>query len=101
MKCARLILLLWVASAPMFAQSGMTVPQLVDFIKSSIQQHNADKDVAEFVVKLRVTNKLGDSTVEQLRAAGAGPRTVAALKKLSAASASLPPAPAPIPRPHR
>jgi len=85
-------------SALLFAQSTMTVPQLVNFIKSSIQQRNADKDVAEFVAKIKVTNKLEAQTVDELQSAGAGPRTVAALKKLSSATAALPAAPPPAPK---
>jgi hypothetical protein len=98
MNSVRLISVILFASALGFAQSEMTVAQLVNFIKSSIQQHNADKDVAEFVAKLKVTSKLEESSVEELRAAGAGPRTIAALKKLSAATAALPAAPPPVPK---
>jgi hypothetical protein len=95
MNRARVLVLVLLAPALLFAQSAMTIAQLVSFIKSSIQQHNPDKDVAESVAKLKITNKLDGETVDELQMAGAGPRTVAALKKLSASSAALPPAPPP------
>jgi hypothetical protein len=77
-----------------YAQRQMTVAQLVDFIKSSVQQHNDDRKVADFIKTIKLTNRLEDATVEELQNAGAGPRTVAALKALTDATASLPP-PAP------
>ncbi len=51
--------------------------------------------MADSLAKIRVSNKLEDQTVEELRAAGAGPKTIAALKKLVIASAGLSDAPPP------
>jgi hypothetical protein len=99
MNRARLIGLLLLASTLAFAQRELTVVQLVTFIKSAIQQHNPDKDVAEFVGRIKLTNKLEDREVEELQGAGAGRLTVAALRKLSAASATLDVAPPPPPKP--
>jgi hypothetical protein len=82
-----------------FAQRQMTVAQLVSLVKSSIQQHNQDREVADYVGKLRLTNKLEERTVEELQGLGAGPRTVAALRKLSADTAGLAAAPPPPPKP--
>ena len=48
--------------------------QLVSFIKSSIQQHNPDKDVAESVAKLKITNKLEAETVDELAVGGRRPQ---------------------------
>ena len=98
MKRLRVLVLLSLAPAMMFAQSAMTIAQLVSFIKSSIQQHNPDKDVAESVARLKISNKLEAQTVDELQSAGAGPRTVAALRKLSSSSAALPSAPPPPPK---
>ena len=99
MHRARLITLFWFASALAFAQREMTVAQLVTFIKSSIQLHNPDKDVADTVARIKVTNKLEDRVVEELQGAGAGPKTIAALRKVSAASLALDSAPPPPPKP--
>jgi len=77
-----------------FAQQTLTVAKLVDFIKSSIQQKNPDKDVAFYVAKLKLSEKLSPSVVEDLQSAGAGPKTITALIGLVTQTASLnPPAP--------
>ena len=84
------------------AQMRMTAEQVFTFIKSSIQLHHDDQKVAEYVRKIKLTDKLEDSKVEELQGLGAGPRTVAALRALSTSSASLavtPPPPPPPPRP--
>ena len=80
-----------------FAQRQMTVVQLIAFIKSSIALRQEDRDVADVVRKIRLTNRLDDKTVEDLQGMGAGPRTVAALKLLETASANLAPPPPPAP----
>src|SRR5262245_23306248 len=71
------------------AQRQMTVAQLEAFIKSSIQMKMPDRQVADYVGKIKLTNKLAERDVEELQGLGAGPRTVAALKTLSSASAGL------------
>jgi hypothetical protein len=76
------------------AQQTLTVSKLVDFIKSAVQQKNPDKDVAAFVAKLKLSEKLNPNVVEELQNAGAGPKTVAALEALVTQTASLSAAPA-------
>ncbi len=73
-----------------YGQRPMSVPDLVTFIKSSIQMHNDDRAVADAVRRLKLTNRLDTGTVEDLQGLGAGPRTLAALRELINASASLP-----------
>src|SRR5512142_1801964 len=73
-----------------YGQRQMSVPDLVTFIKSSIQLHNDDRAVASAVRRLKLTNRLDAATVEDLQGMGAGPQTLAALRGLIAASASLP-----------
>jgi len=84
-----------------YGQRSMSVPDLVTFIKSSIQLHNDDRAVASTVRRLKLTNRLDAGTVEDLQGMGAGPQTLAALRALITASASLPvgvQAPAPPPQ---
>jgi hypothetical protein len=80
-----------------YAQRAITVAELSGFIKSSVAQHTSDAQVADYVRKIKLTEKLDDRTVEDLQTLGAGPKTVAALRVLSDASAHLtgavPPAP--------
>ena len=94
---ARLALLV-VLSLSARAQSKLTVEQLISFVKSSVQLHHDDPTIAAYIKKnVKLSNRLDARTVEELQGAGAGPKTVAALKALITESASLeaPPPPAP------
>lgn len=91
------VTLLALLQIPALAQRQMTVPQLVSFIRSSIQLRQDDHEVADVVRRLKLMNRLDDKTVEELQGMGAGPRTVAALKQLETASANLSPPPPPAP----
>ena len=64
------------------AQMQMTVSQLVGFIKSSIQLKHDDIKVAQYVKKIKLSDKLEARRVEELQGMGAGPRTVAALPRI-------------------
>jgi hypothetical protein len=96
-----------VMTLAVFGQRQMSVPDLVTFIKSSIQLQNDDRAVAATVRRLKLTNRLDAGTVEDLQGLGAGPRTLEALRELMNTSASLPiaapvappPPPAAIPPP--
>ena len=77
----------------------LTVAKLTDFIKSAVQLKQPDKDVAETLRHFKMTEKLDDRTIEDLQSLGAGPKTVAVLKELGDASASLPEPPPPAPKP--
>lgn len=85
----------------LYAQMKMTAAQLVSFIKSSIQLKHDDRKVAEYVHKIKLTDKLEDRAVEELQGLGAGPKTVAALRELSATSSNLAVTPLPPPPPPR
>ena len=71
------------------AQQTLSVAKLQEFIKSSIQQKLADKDVALYLSKMKMSEKLSPNVVEDLQSAGAGPKTVAVLATLVTQSASL------------
>lgn len=89
------------------AQATLTVQQLYSVVKSSIQLKHPDKQVANYLSRLKLSEKLDDRTIEELQGFGAGPRTVEALRNLREASANLPaparkaapPAATPIPPP--
>jgi hypothetical protein len=95
----RLILVALLAAGSALAQYQMTVSQLVNFVKSSLQQHIPDKDVADFIVKVKLGNKLEAREVEDLQGKGAGPKTLAALRKQIDATAAMTPPPPPAPKP--
>ena len=92
------ILILALLAVAAYGQREMTVAQLISFIKSSVQLKTPDRQVADYVHKIKLTNRLEDQTVEDLQSAGAGPKTVAALKELADTTAKLAPAPAVAPK---
>ena len=95
-RCIQFVCLIVGLASVASAQMTMSVEKLVAFIKSSVQQKDDDRKVAEIVKKIKLTNQLDAPTIESLQEAGAGRLTVAALKALRTDSASLPAAPAPV-----
>jgi len=95
---SRLALLLLAATIVASAQQKFTVDQLVAFIQSSIQLKHEDHQVASYLRKVALTQKLTQSVVEDLQGAGAGPKTVEALRTLAEASKNLPAPPPPKPK---
>jgi hypothetical protein len=87
-----------IGSAAYAQQRQMTVPQLVSFIRSSVQLRQDDRQVADVVRRIKLINRLDDKTVEQLEGMGAGPKTMVALRQLETASATLAPPPPPVPK---
>ena len=77
----------------------MSVEQLRSFIQSSRKLGHTDKQVADYLRSVKVTQRLDPGVVEDLQAAGAGSRTIEALRKISAETKSLPAAPPPPPKP--
>lgn len=75
----------------------MSADQLVAFIRSSIQLHHDDYKVAQYLKRIKLTDRLEDRRVEELEGMGAGPRTVEALHKLAESSAGMTVAPPPVP----
>ncbi|HZU28045.1 MAG TPA: hypothetical protein VFA04_21120 [Bryobacteraceae bacterium] len=73
----------------------ISVAQLSDFIKSSVEQKIPDKEVAQYVRTITLTDRLDSETIENLQSLGAGPKTVEALRTLITPSARLAPPPPP------
>ncbi len=82
----------------MASDMTLTIEQLSSFIKSSVQKKFPDKEVAEYLKHVKLSNKLDDRTVEELQGLGAGPKTVAALHDLRDATANLTPPPVVVPK---
>ena len=81
------------------AQMKLTVEQLVNFITSTIERKQPDREVAAYLAKVRLSQRLDDRTIEDLQGKGAGPKTVEALNALKEASQTLPAPPKPAPPP--
>src|SRR5436305_11059442 len=91
--CAvRALLLLSACVLALEGQMQMNVQQLADFVRSelALKQHT-DKQLAAYLKKMQLTEKLTDKTITDLEAQGAGPRTVQALQELRDRTASLKP----------
>jgi hypothetical protein len=89
------------------AAQSLSVDQLSSFIQSSIQLKQSDREVASFLSKVKLTERLDDRQIETFQAMGIGPKTLQALHELRDASQGLgvarpvvePPKPRPIPPP--
>jgi hypothetical protein len=63
---------------------------MVSFVKSSIELGHKDKEIAKYLKRVQLTEKLPAGIIENLQGDGAGPRTLDALWELSEASNRLP-----------
>lgn len=88
--CAITFLLVGV---PAPAQQTLTVSRLIEFVRSSIQQKNNDKDVAKFLGSIKLSERLTPQVVEELQSDGAGPKTAEVLMQMVNQTASLKPPP--------
>src|SRR5690348_15785206 len=77
----------------------LTVAQLRSFIQSSAKLGHPDRQVAEYLKHVHLSNSLDDRTIEELQGLGAGPKTVEALRALRDQSKTLPAPPPPAPKP--
>ena len=82
------------------AEVRMNVDQLRSFVASSKKLGHTDKQIADYVKNIRMTERLDESTIEDI---GAGPKTAEALRKLIEPSKALaqpkPPEPKPVAQP--
>jgi hypothetical protein len=103
MRLSRALVLLGLLSVSLAAQMRLTVQQLTSFIESSIKLKHPDRQVAEYLKKVKLSEQLDERTIENWLGIGIGPRTAEILRTLAEASASLPkavpPAPKPLPPP--
>ena len=97
MRCLLVVLTAALLSAA--GEMNLTVAQLEMFIRSAVDLKQPDRQVAEYLRHVKLRDKLDDRAIEDLQSLGAGPKTVAALRELGEASASLPTAPPPPAKP--
>ena len=84
----RLAAALFLLSLTASAQS-LSVAELRSFIRSSLQIKQTDKEVAGYLSKVTLSEKLDDHAIEELQGLGIGPRTLAALRVLRDRSKGL------------
>jgi hypothetical protein len=92
MRIPASFLAFFVIGALAFAQQAMnmSVDQLMSFIRSSTQLKHDDRKVAEFLKKVKLTQKLSDRDIEEMMGFGAGARTISMLRTMQTAADSLP-----------
>jgi hypothetical protein len=97
MKLPRVWITMFVLSAcALGAGTAITVAQLTDLVRSSVKELKVpDKDLAQYLHTVKLTERLDGDHLEELEELGAGPRTRQALEALSTSSKSLP-APPPV-----
>jgi hypothetical protein len=103
----RLLIAVLALSAAAWADT-LSLQQLVTFVRGAAKI-NSDQEIARYLGKVKLKERLDDRTVEELQGLGVGPKTLQALHKLSEESAGLaaatakpvvePPKPKPIPPP--
>jgi hypothetical protein len=111
--CHRLLRVVAVCFALCFAGAGqsqtMSVDKLIAFIQSSAKfiqaKQMTDSELAGYLAKVKLTERLDDRTIEDMQSAGGlGPKTILALKLLrdrtqSLSAANLKPPPKYVPPP--
>jgi len=86
----RTLLALLLAVTLAFAQGPkMTIGQLRTFLRSSIQLKHPDKQVADYIRKITLTERLLERDIEELIGEGLGPRSAEALRIHVAATAEM------------
>lgn len=85
----RAVVALMIVSSAASAEVRMTVDQLRAFISSSRQLGHSDKQVAEYLKNVKVSERLEPGVVEDLQE-NAGPKTLEVLRRYSETSKSLP-----------
>lgn len=98
----RLLIVFAFLATMLAADVRMTVDQLRAFVESSQKLGHSDKQIADYLKNIRLTQKLEPGVVEDLTGI-AGPKTMEALRKLVESTTKLeappPPPPAPVVKP--
>ena len=90
LRSLTLILLGAAMSSSVLAQTKLTVQQLQQFVRSSLQLQHPDKQIGEYLKRVQMAERLDDRTIEELLGEGAGPKTAESLRALRDASRELP-----------
>src|SRR5215210_3675894 len=81
------------------AEVRMSVAQLKSFIESSGKLGHTDRQVAAYLKNVKLTQRLSPGVIEDIQAAGAGAKTLEALRSLGEQTQNLPAPPPPAPKP--
>ena len=84
-----LLLMMLLSAGSAWAQVKLSSAQVIDFVRTSAKKF-PDKDVAEYLKKVSVTDRLTDDALESCITSGAGPKTQKVLIDLASKTAALP-----------
>lgn len=87
------VFLLFCVCVLLSAQTRMSVERLRQFVRSSIDLHHPDKQVAKYLKTAKLTERLSPAQFEELIAMGAGAQTIEVLRDLMNATKDLSPPP--------
>jgi len=90
-RLTRLCLAILLAAAWVLAEAGSSVNDMVAHLRAAVGKSEPDMQIAKYVQKVKLTQSLDDTTIEQLESAGVGPKGVEALQALRDTSHALPP----------
>jgi hypothetical protein len=84
-----------VCAAAAYAAAGATVEDVVRTVRSAVESHRSDKELAGALRRQTLTERLDDSVIEALESQGAGAAAVEELVRLRDLSTAMPPGTAP------
>src|ERR1700736_3873051 len=73
------------------ADGGSSVNDLVTYLRAAMAKNESDSQITKYVQRVKLTQSLDETTIEQLESAGVGPKGVAALQHLRDTYRALPP----------
>ena len=86
----KLLLLVFAAASLAWGQMSMSVAQLKEFIRTSVERKHADKLVVKYLKQYKLTERVVDRDLMEIVSYGPGPETTEALKELEETTKNLP-----------
>jgi hypothetical protein len=78
----RLLAAVFAVSLVATAQQSLSVEQLASFLRSSVSLKQSDREVASYVSRVKLSQRLDDRAIEEMQGYGIGPKTLQALQAL-------------------
>ena len=86
----RLLAVMFLSGAVVWAQQGLSYQQLRDMLQSSIEQGLQDREISKYLKSQKLRFALSDALLEEFQGMGAGSRTLKVLRELQTRSRAMP-----------
>lgn len=86
----RLLAVMFLCGAVVWAQQGLSYQQLRDMLQSSIEQGLQDREISKYLKSQKLRFALSDALLEEFQGMGAGSRTLKVLRELQTRSRAMP-----------